>query len=176
LGGLLIKKPLFYDNYETGVLYREFLSLDEIRETENSFNQIKAVDELLSLMSINLASPSSYGFLTYKNLILTLWARHYLGRSVKKVQPIALKQFSVFYEKLLPGKPDADGARTVPVQMKKSFLDWLSEDTGLKEYEITERVGQTFENLFTEIENEYARVAAADLDPRYVHLFLLVQK
>lgn len=175
LGGLLIKKPLFYDNYATGVLYREFISLDEIRQTESFFNQIKAVDELLSLMTINLASPASYGFLTYKNLILTLWARHYLGLSVKKVQPITLKQFKVFYETLLPGEPDADQLRTVPMEMKKSFLDWLSEDTGLKDYEITERVGQTFENLFTEIENEYGRVAAKDLDPRYVHLFLLAQ-
>lgn len=175
LGGLLIKKPLFYDNYETGVLYREFVSLDEIRETENFFNQIKAVDELLSLMSIDLASPSSYGFLTYKNLILTLWARHYLGLSLKKVQPITLKQFKAFYEKLLTGEPDADQFRRVPMEMKKSFLDWLSEDTRLKDYEITERVGQTFENLFNEIENEYGRVAAKDLDPRYVHLFLLAQ-
>jgi hypothetical protein len=176
LGGLLIKKPLFYDNYQTGVLYREYISMDEIRETENIFNQIKAVDELLSLMTINLASPSSYGFLTYKNLILTLWARRYLGVSVKKVQPITLKQFKAFFEKLLPGKPDADQFRRVPLEMKKSFLDWLSEDTGLKDYEITERVGQTFENLFTEIENEYGRVAAKDLDPRYVHLFLLANK
>ena len=174
-GGLLIKKPLYFDNYETGVLYREFISLEEIRETENFFNQIKAVDELLSLMSINLASPSSYGFLTYKNLILTLWARHYLGQPVKKVQPLALKQFKIFYEKLLPGKPDADQSRTVPAEMKKSFLDWVSEDTGLKDYEITEMVGQTFENLFAEIENEYGRVAAKDLDPRYIHLFLLKQ-
>lgn len=175
LGGLLIKKPLFYDNYETGVLYREFASLDEIQETENVFNQIKAVDELLSLMTINLASPSSYGFLTYKNLILTLWVRHYLGVSVKKVQPITLKQFKVFYEKLLPVEPDADQFRRVPLEMKKSFLDWLTEDTRLKDYEITERVGQTLENLFNEIENEYGRVAAKDLDPRYVHLFLLAQ-
>jgi hypothetical protein len=176
LGGLLIKKPLFYDNYETGVLYREFISRDEILETENFFNQIKAIDELLSLMTIELASLSSYGFLTYKNLILTLWARHNLGRSLKKVQPITLKQFKTFYEKLLPGKPDADPSRTIPMEMKKSFLDFLSEDTGLKDNEITERVGQTFENLFAEIENEYDRVAAKDLDPRYVHLFLLKNK
>ncbi|UCG06989.1 MAG: hypothetical protein JSV83_24340 [Desulfobacterales bacterium] len=178
LGGLLLKKPLFYDNYETGVLYREFASLEEIRETENVFNQIKTVDELLSLMAINLASPSSYGFLTYKNLILTLWARHYLGLSAKKVQPITLKQFNAFYESLLPGQPhpDAETSRRIPMQMKASFLGWLSEDTGLKDYEITESVGQTFENLFNEIENEYGRVAAKDLDPRYVHLFLLAPK
>jgi hypothetical protein len=34
LGGLLIKRPLYYDNYESGVLYREFATLEEIQRTE----------------------------------------------------------------------------------------------------------------------------------------------
>jgi hypothetical protein len=29
------------------------------------------------------------------------------------------------------------------------------------------------ENLFTEIESEYGTVSTEDLDPRYIHLFLL---
>jgi hypothetical protein len=37
-------------------------------------------------------------------------------------------------------------------------------------------LGQTFEDLFNEIESEYGRVAAADIDPRFVHLFLLSSK
>ena len=178
LGGLLIKKPLYHDNYETGVLYREFLTLDEIRDTEKALDQIKAVDDLLSLMTINLDRPSSYGFLTYKNLILTLWARHYLGRSTKKLTPLGLDKFRTFYESLLPGEPDpaADQSRKIPLAMKESFITWLSEETGLKDYEITERVGQTFEDLFNEIESEYGRVPAKKLDPRYVHLFLLKAK
>ena len=57
--------------------------------------------------------------------------------------------------------------------MKTAFLNWLSAQTGLKDYEITDRLGQTFEDLFNEIESEYGRVAAAEIDPRFVHLFLL---
>ena len=53
LGGLLLKKPLFYDNYKTGVLYREFTSLEDIEAMEDIFNQVKAVDDLLSLMPID---------------------------------------------------------------------------------------------------------------------------
>jgi len=30
LGGILLKKPLFYDNYKTGVLYREFTSAEDV--------------------------------------------------------------------------------------------------------------------------------------------------
>jgi hypothetical protein len=175
LGGLLIKKPLYFDNYKTGVLYGEFVSIDEIRQTEREFNQIKAADELLSLLDINLDNPSDYGFLTYKNLILTLWARHYLGLSTNSPTPLALEKFRSFYENLFPQElaPEIDQPRHIPKAMKKSFLNWLSAQTGLKDFEITERVGQTFEDLFIEIESEFGRVASKNLDPRYIQLFLV---
>ena len=59
--------------------------------------------------------------------------------------------------------------------MKQNFLHWLAADTGLKEFEITARLGQTLEYLFKEIESELGQVASTDLDPRYVQLFLLEQ-
>jgi hypothetical protein len=52
----------------------------------------------------------------------------------------------------------------------------LSAETGLKDYEITDRLGQTFEDLFNELENEYGQVTAEQIDPRFVHLFLLSAK
>ncbi|MGB9442014.1 MAG: DUF6178 family protein [Desulfobacterales bacterium] len=175
LGGLLLKKPLFYDNYKTGVLYREFISLADIEAMEDIFNQVKAVDDLLSLMPIDLDRPSSYGFLTYKNLILTLWARHYLKLSTEKLKPLTLNEFKPFFEKLLPGQPTkgSDQIRKIPQEMKQNFLDWLAAATGLKDFEITGRLGQTLENLFEEIESELGRVTIKDLDPRYIQLFLL---
>ncbi|CAB1062630.1 hypothetical protein D1BOALGB6SA_7410 [Olavius sp. associated proteobacterium Delta 1] len=175
LGGLLIKKPLYYDNYKTGVLYREFDSLEDVRTTAEAFSQIKAIDGLLSLMSIDIDRPSAYGFLTYKNLILTLWARHHLQLSAEKLKPITQNEFKPFFDQLLPGQP-ANGPsqkRKVPRPMKQNFLDWLAADTGLKDFEITARLGQTLENLFEEIESELDRVSGQDLDPRYVQLFLL---
>ena len=175
LGGLLLKKPLFYDNYQTGVLYREFSSREDIRVTENMFNQIKSVDELLSLMNFELAHPSSYGFLTYKNLILTLWARHYLKFPTKPLQSIPLKNFKPFFSDLLDDRPDFGNKKqqTISQAMKNDFINWLVADTGLKDFEITGRLEQTFENLFKEIESELGPVSARDLDARYIQLFLL---
>ena len=175
LGGLLLKKPLFYDHYRTGVLYREFSCLEDIKATEDIFSQIKAVDELLSMMAIELAHPASYGFLTYKNLVLTLWARHYLKLPAKPLQSIPLENFNPFFNDLLPGRPDpgAEKRRTIPQAMKNHFLNWLAAETGLKDFEISEGLGRTFENLFAEIESELGQVAAGDLDPRYVLMFLL---
>ncbi|MBT8366307.1 MAG: hypothetical protein KJP23_16535 [Deltaproteobacteria bacterium] len=175
LGGLLIKKPLFYDNYKTGVLYREFDSLADVKTTEDNFNQIKAIDDLLSLMSIDIDRPSSYGFLTYKNLILTLWARHYLDLPAEKLKPLTLNECKPYLEELLPGKPakESPPESKIPRKMKQHFLDWLAVETGLKDLEIIDRLGQTLENLFEEIEIELGRVSVKDLDARYVQLFLL---
>lgn len=174
LGGVLLKKPLFYDNYQTGPLYREFASMADIASAERILRQIQAVDHLFSVMTIRLQPPSRYGFLTWKNLLLTLWARQRLGAMEEVLRPLALKPFSRFFSELLPGTPPATGApRRIPDPMKTSFVQWLAHETGLKDFEITEKLGPIFEELFAEIEAEYGRVAAGDLDPRFVHLFLL---
>ena len=177
LGGLLLKKPLFYDNYKTGVLYREFASLEDIEAMEDILKQVKAVDDLLSLMPIDLDKPSSYGFLTYKNLILTLWARHYLKLPGKGLKAISLNKFKTFIEELLPAHPTRGTGklRKIPAVMKSRFLTWLEADTGLRDFEITGRLGPTLENLFKEIESELGRIILDNLDPRYIQLFLLTK-
>ncbi len=175
VGGLLVKKPLYYDNYQTGVLYREFAALDDINRSAAIFDQVVAVDNLLSVMNIKMDKPAKFGFLTYKNLLLTLWAQHYCRLKGDKLKSLTLKQFLPFFEKLLPGAVDSGTPlpRKIPDEMKSAFLIWLAAETGLKDYELTDRLGQTFEDLFNEIESEYGQVAPIDIDPRFVNLFLL---
>ena len=168
LGGLLIKKPLFYDNYKTGELYREFISIDDIKKTEYILNEIIAFDELFSLISIE-PDPAAKGYLTYKNFILTLWVRHTLGLSEKLI-PLTFDEFRGFFDDLWA---DKEQLRKTSLSIKESFLDWVSRKTGLVHYEISQRLGQSFENLFKEIESEYGKVSRNDLDPRYIHLFLI---
>jgi hypothetical protein len=175
LGGLLLKKPLFYDNYKTGVLYREFVALEDVALTERILRQVQAVDRLLSVMNIQLGPVSQYGFLTYKNLILSRWAGHCLGLREEKLAAIPVSGFKAFFAELLPGESSSESTapRRIPDAMKSGFIDWLARDTGLKDFEITESLGRIFEDLFGEIEAEYGRVTAKDLDPRFVQLFLL---
>lgn len=175
LGGLLIKKPLFYDNYQTGVLYREFAGLADVKTTEGHLDQIRAMDDLLSLMSIDINRPSSYGFLTYKNLLLTLWVTDYLELPAGKLKPLKLNAFMPFFDELLPASSvEGPGhSKVIPAGMKARFLGWLEFRTGLKNVEITDRVGQTLDNLFHELESEMGRVCASDIDPRYIQMFLL---
>jgi hypothetical protein len=174
LGGLFIKKPLFFDNYKTtDQLYREFSTVDDIQDTEIMLNEIIAVDNLLSLTKIKIETTFE-GTLSFKNLILTLWARGCLGKS-DELLPIKLNDFNTFFEYLFgdPLAETSDKDHKIDKSVKEALLSWLSKKTNLPEHDISQKLGQTLENIFTEIESEYRRVLAKDLDPRYVHHFLL---
>jgi hypothetical protein len=175
LGGILLKKPQYYDNYQTGVLYREFNSVEDVARTEGVLGQVQAVDHLLAVMDPQLDPPAQYSFLTWKNFLLTLWARHCLSLKEAQLKPLALTAFASFFNRLLPGtsSPEAAEARRIPDSMKGDFIAWLAHETGLKDFEISEKLGRIFEDLFAEIEAEYGRVAVKDLDVRFVQLFLL---
>jgi hypothetical protein len=88
---------------------------------------------------------------------------------------LAQTVFAPFFSKLLPGTlpPDAAKTRRIPDSIKAGFIAWLARETGLKDFEISEKLGRIFEDLFAEVEAEYGRVAAEDLDARFVQLFLL---
>ncbi len=169
LGGILIKKPLFYDNYKSGLLYREFVSTNDIKETETKLDKIIAFDTLFSSMIINLKPLASHRFLSHKNLILTLWARHYLNLP-EDPDPLAADKFKNFHSLLFSGKGKV---KKIGRPMKESFLKWVAERTGTNDFELSKSFGETFEKLFSEIEIEYGQVSSENLDPRYIHLFLV---
>lgn len=171
LGGLLIKKPLFFDNYKTGVLYREFMSMEDIRAADNVLSEIILFDDLFSLMAIN-SEPVTDRFLTYKNFILTLWARDYLGLS-GEIEPLRLDEFKRLFDDLWANKKKPYKIRR---SMKESFLSWLSDRTGFANYEISRKLGHTLENLFSEIQSEYGDVSSKDFDPKHIDLFLIQKK
>jgi hypothetical protein len=175
LGGILLKKPQYYDNYRTGVLYREFKSVEDVALIERVLEQVQAVDHLLAALNVQLDPPGQYSFLTWKNLLLTQWARHNLGIREARLKPLAVSAFAPFFGRLLPGTPGAETAETrrIPDSMKTDFITWLAHETGLRDFEISEKLGRIFADLFAEVEAEYGRVAAKDLDARFVQLFLL---
>jgi len=178
LGGLLIKKPLFFDNYQTGVLYREFRSIEDIQATQTLLNQIIRFDQILGAMaddlSLLLQSIPSMQSLSYKNLVLTRWAQCHIGLS-PEIVPIPMDSFILFFRELFgkPGKPDSAKSGRISKAMKSSFLLWLSEKTGWTSSELTERSGPEMERLFAELEADLGAVSEADLNPRYIQLFLV---
>jgi hypothetical protein len=171
LGGLLLKKPLYFDNYATGTLYREFITLEDISRTEEALTQIIAFDNLLSLLSIQVRPMGHGGLLTYKNLLLTLWAGHYLKIAANPAfpSPLTLDQFHILFRKLWQPKKKP---RRIKEEIKTDFLHWLSGRSGLTAYEIGERLGQGLTRLFAEIETELGQVEEKNIDPRFIKLFL----
>jgi hypothetical protein len=175
LGGLLLKRPLFFDNYRTGTLYREFADRRDIRWSRQQLEDVQAIDHLLGRLNPDMPPAASTGFLTYKNLLLTLWARHCLSLS-EAVQRIGLPAFQSFFRDLFqPGKSEeaSRGGRCIGPDRRRDFLDWLADGTRTDAAELSVSVGRVLETLFAELEEAYGRVRADDIDPRYIHHFLL---
>ena len=172
LGGLLVKKPLYYDNYKDGNLYREFNSLEDIEQSEKKLGDIIDFDNLLSEIDIRLGSLVSFKFLNYKNLLLTLWANHFLKFEEHEEEPIPISM--LHFKKLLSKLwVDDQTSSKISNSVKENFLQWLVFRTGLKDYEISENMGSLLEDLFKEIETEMGQVSANNIDPRYILLFLI---
>ncbi|MFZ5570946.1 MAG: DUF6178 family protein [Thermodesulfobacteriota bacterium] len=181
IGGLMIKKPLYFDAFRTGVLYREFQTGNDLRETDAVLREVAALDRLLSLLIPVVPAALAGRGPAWDSLLLTLWAGARLGLAEKA--PVPFPRFKLFFQELLPpAGPAADsggkakggtGTRRIPPAMKQAFLVWLGRETGLAEKELLADLGATFDKLFADMENEYAAVAAESLDPRYIHLFLL---
>jgi hypothetical protein len=172
LEGLLRKRPLFYTSFSEGEPYREFKTLEEITHCHRVLDEIMTLDHLLSLLFAQtaVAQPvQAYQPVTYKSLLLTCWARHYLGLP-EETKPLAAKELKVFFKNLW-----ARGARPyrVDTKMKQAFWDWLQMRSGQAMAEILSLVGKIFDRLFGELEKEYGSVSLKGLDPRYIKHFLV---
>jgi hypothetical protein len=168
LAGLLVKRPLFFEP-RTG-LPREFESMDDIHRTQAVLDEILAIDDLVKKAEID-PSPVSSGVLTATNLLLTLWARSVL-KLPAVVEFIPAEQFALFLAALFNRPADKKG-RHIHDDQKQSFLQWLSEQTGLSTYDISQQAGMALERMFAEAEAELGPIAPEDLDPKYVQVFLV---
>ncbi|MBW2172393.1 MAG: hypothetical protein JRF69_10550, partial [Deltaproteobacteria bacterium] len=110
-----------------------------------------------------------YQPITYKNLLLTRWARHHLGLT-PDVESITLKDLKAFFRDLWDKKAKPC---QVDTGMKQAFLDWLQERSGLGVDEIQDSVTDALDVLFDELDKEYGSVSLKDLDPRYLKHFLV---
>lgn len=169
LGGLLLDHPRFYDNYTSGVLYRDFESLADIEQTQSLLEAVTAFDDLLSKMDIVLEPLDSYGYVGHYNLVLTLWARQILDVA-GKIRPLSIEDIRKFFIYLW-------GAHEKPYivsdENKEHFLRWVSGEAGLPEHDISRTLGQTFETLFKNLAEEFSNVSPRDLELKYVQGFFL---
>jgi hypothetical protein len=170
LGGMLLKRPRFYADFEDGNLYREFKSLAEVKYVNENLKQIIAFDEMLSLFSVEMDIHTEHS-LTLQNMLLTLFARDQLKLS-HELSPIPITQLKPFYQSMW--KLDENGSKKeIHSVFKTSFIQWFSKQTRFDIDYLTHRLGDAFEQIFEEIYLEMSEISFKDLSSRHVYLFLL---
>jgi len=170
LGGLLLDKPLCYDHDDAGWRYRDFGSLDDIHESEKGLEAAIAVDRLLHRLSPKLPAALPKGTITYKALVLTVWARHCLNLPAV-LSPIDLDDFEPFYRSLWSGKKTGNVVKST---IREAFSMWLRDVGGRVENDIPGALADVSRGLLKDVEEEYGAVSVEDLKPKYSRLFLLV--
>ncbi|MBF0449651.1 MAG: hypothetical protein HQK75_03020 [Candidatus Magnetomorum sp.] len=168
LGGLLLKRPRYFAEFEKGQLYREFQKMSDIQTVENALTQMIAIDEMISIFSANIHPISGYQ-LTFQNLLLTLFARDSLSLS-PTLEPIPVTQFQKFYESMWISDPPHNSIQTA---FKQSFIDWFSKQTRFDTNYLDHRIGSVLDQLFDDILAELGNVPFHSLSPQYVNLFWL---
>ncbi|MBF0302526.1 MAG: hypothetical protein HQK73_05760 [Desulfamplus sp.] len=199
VGGLFLDKPLFFDNYKNGVLYRPFTSIQDIEYTTNILESIIAIDKMTKIIEPD-PDLISIKFLTWKTLFMTLWAMKRMG--IEKSSDgyfIPLNKFKPFFVQLLNlksgkqknvysgGKPDKKDEQSEPFGKiakvaRDDFFIWLGEAGIVKENDEISTISgsllksttrKIFNEVFDEIEDEYGSIVSEDVDPKVIYHFIV---
>ena len=174
IGGLLLKRPLFFDNYQTGQMYREFNDREDIDRSKRALEQVQHFDRLLEQLNPAVSASLKSGFLSYKNLLLTMWACHRLSLE-GDVRRLTIQEFQPFFRELFQqGAPPRPNTRQrIDDALRTEFLHWLADRTARTAADLTASIGLSLQALFAELEEDYGRVSPEQMDPRYISHFLL---
>ncbi len=169
IGGLLIQRPMYYDNFARGSLYREFETMADLENTRGVLEEAMTYDRLLDAMGLDTNAMSAEIFITCESLLMTLWARHCLMLPPDPA-PIPASDFRPFFKALWEtGKTPPE----IRESQKTEFLNWLAKESGFPEDVVSKDLGNALEILFSDIAKDYGTVRAEDLEPRFVTAFLL---
>jgi hypothetical protein len=168
IGGLMIQRPMFFADYADKVLYRNFACLADIRATRRQLDEIICLDDFLNSLDVDV-STFSFGVLTYKSMILTLWVRDRMGLNPSKplsLAPIELAEFKNFFAQLFENE-------TIGDTQAKDLALWAAQASGVHEADLSTALQGILYGLLRELESEYGHIQLEDLDPRFMPMFLL---
>ncbi len=167
VGGLLLDRPLFFDSDQPGLLYRPFAAAGEITATDKHLGSVIAIDRVMAGLDPDLGDIPREG-LTFKPVVLTLWARDRLGLD-HRVEAIERSVFLPFFVELFSGEIPG----TIDGFKRDDFTGWLAQQTGLELDGLTRNLGDWIREMFDQLEQDYGRVRADDLESRFVIDFFL---
>lgn len=167
LSGLMLKRPLCYNALGHNGFYGEFTSLNDIVGAAAVLNEIIAIDTLLTQtgLKVPLAQKTQEHYpLTWKNLLLTLWARHELAYE-DTPEPIAIAALKTFWPNLF-----SNGVLNNTANAK--FSGWLCQKAVVSS--LNDHAQRAVDKLFRELAENYGTVAAHDLDAKHINLFRII--
>ncbi len=170
VGGLLLARPLYFDNYVTGVLYRPFAGLNDLMESAHRLSLIREMDAFMGAIDPEIPSDIP-NLLTWKSLLLTMWSQACLELP-GVVTFIPLSRFQPFFHALFSRDGGEERGRIAP-DKRADFLLWLEQASGRKN--LSESLDGVVTALFDELEDEFGGVMEVDIEPELMtsHFLLL---
>lgn len=169
IGGLMLQRPMFFANYADKVLYRNFASMSDIRATRRQLDEIICLDDFLKGLNIDISS-FTFGILTYKSMILTLWGRDRMGLNTStplSLAPIELDTFKEFFAQLFSEQG------TIGDTQANDLALWAAQASGVEATDLPTALQGILYGLLRDLESEYGHIQSEDLDPRFMPMFLL---
>jgi Family of unknown function (DUF6178) len=171
LVGILQKRPLFYRGAQSQQPYAEFEGTAEVEECREILRHMMVLDKLLENLSSGYHVDRQWSkdpLFTFHALLMNFWARQKL-KITPGFEPLSLEEVRNFF------KAVRSGDEKPPFSMR-GYKEVFVEDmtAGLKDFdqEAEKALRDTLSMVWERFAEEYAWVASADLDGRYLKFIL----
>ena len=171
LVGILQKRPLLYKGAKSQQPYGDVENTAEVEKSRETLRQMMAVDELLERLSSDYPVDKQWSrdpLFTFHSLLFNFWARQRL-KIAPGFAPLPLEEVRNFFRSV------RSGAEKPPFNMqgfKEVFVrDMTARLTDLEPEKI-KILQETLSLVWEKFTEEYAWVATADLDGRYLKFIL----
>ena len=173
LKGILLKKPLLYSEKMEKVPYRDFVYLDEIKDTEIIIDRMIILDKLLGAVipdsDIELLTAGEDDMdLTFYQVIFTFWIRGICGLD-SDLKALTLDETKSAFNTFRAGETSPpykmSGFKDQFIQKLSSLLSVSGNDVSI--------LSDTLSLVWDEFEEEYAMINTDDLEPRFSRFILI---
>ena len=171
LVGILQKRPLLYKGAQSQQPYGDFEDTAEVEKSREILRQMMVLDELLESLSTHHPVDRQWSkdpLFTFHSLLFNFWARQRLN-IVPGFAPLPLEEVRNFFRSL------RSGAEKPPFSMqgfKEVFVRDMTAQLTDPDPEKAKILEETLSLVWEKFTEEYAWVATADLEGRYLKFIL----
>jgi hypothetical protein len=172
LVGILQKRPLLYRGASSHPAYSHFEGSTDLQGCREILQQMKAMDSLLERISSGHPVEKEWAkdpFFTFHALILNFWARQKLNIQ-PGFAPLSLREVTRFFRLLRSG---SDNPPFGMKEFREIFVQDLAAHGKGLDSETLKALRPALSMVWDRFTEEYAWVATADLDGRYLKLILI---